>query len=123
MLAATLQREPLGRHPPVCLRAHAAIPLPQVAVQVASVVLPVPVECELHQIARAHHRAHPEGVSVSHWVDRMRAPIPRVIFPGSLAAASRQAYAGHGAYQYSCRFDYQLARPSETAPYRGFTPA
>ena len=46
---------------------------------------------ELHKVARAHHREHPDGASAVRIVRWLGALIPRVMFPGSLAAAARHA--------------------------------
>lgn len=54
-------------------------------------LLPALVERELDGVARAHHDAHPEGPAVARIVDWLGAFIPRVMFPGSLAAAAREA--------------------------------
>lgn len=49
------------------------------------------MEQEIQEVARAHHRDNPKGPSVERIVDWMGALIPRVMFPGSLAAAARLA--------------------------------
>ena len=45
----------------------------------------------MEKIAQAHHQQHPEGADATRIVGWLGALIPRVMFPGSLAAAARRA--------------------------------
>lgn len=64
---------------------------PKVSAQVGFVLLPVLVDAELHEIAGAHAESHPEDASTQQIITWLGALIPRVMFPGSLAASARQA--------------------------------
>ncbi len=46
---------------------------------------------QLHQIAREHHEANPEGPPAERIAMQLGAIIPRVMFPGSWSAAERHA--------------------------------